>query len=75
MKNVTITLDDQVARWVRVLAARQETSVSRFVGELLREHMSRDEAYEAAMEQYLARPPAVLKRAGRYPSREALHDR
>ena len=31
--------------------------------------------YEDAMRRYLARPPAVLKDAGRYPSREELHDR
>jgi hypothetical protein len=29
MKNVTITLDEETAQWVRVQAAIQETSVSR----------------------------------------------
>ena len=33
MKNVTITLDEEVARWARVMAAEQNTSVSRLVGE------------------------------------------
>lgn len=75
MKNVTITLDDQVARWVRVLAARRETSVSRLVGDLLREEMARDQAYDAAMQQYLSRAPAVLRRTAGYPSRDELHER
>ncbi len=75
MKNVTITLDEQVAQWVRVLAARRETSVSRLVGELLEEQMRRDQAYEAAMGQYLARGPVKLKDSGGYPTRDSLHDR
>ena len=39
MKNVTITLDEEVARWARIIAAEQNTSVSRLVGEMLREKM------------------------------------
>jgi hypothetical protein len=37
MKNVTITLDEKVARWARIKAAEKDTSVSRLVGEMLRE--------------------------------------
>jgi plasmid stability protein len=37
MKNVTITLDEEVARWARILAAEHNKSVSRLVGEMLRE--------------------------------------
>ncbi len=74
--NVTITLEEEVARWVRVRAAERGTSVSRLVGELLREHMRGADAYEAAMGRYLARGPAPLKEAGeRYPDREELHVR
>lgn len=40
MRNVTITLDEEVARWVRIEAAKRETSVSRLVGEMLRELIS-----------------------------------
>lgn len=39
MKNVTITLDSKTAAWARVYAARRNVSLSRFVGELLRERM------------------------------------
>ena len=35
MTNVTISLDEQTARWARLEAARRETSVSHLVGELL----------------------------------------
>ena len=39
MKNVTITMDDEVARWARVAAAERDTSVSRMVGEILRDRL------------------------------------
>lgn len=76
MKNVTITLDEEVARWARIRAAEQNTSVSRLVGEMLKEKMQEEEAYLLAMEQYLAAKPRALKKAGeRYPRREELHER
>jgi plasmid stability protein len=76
MKNVTITLDEEVARWARVRAAESNTSVSRLVGELLRQHMKEEQAYDAAMKRYLRRKPRMLKKRGEtYPAREELHDR
>jgi predicted transcriptional regulator len=75
MKNVTITLDEETARWARVEAAHRDMSVSRLIAELLHEHMRAETAYEDAMRRYLARALTALKDAGRYPSREELHDR
>jgi hypothetical protein len=76
VKNVTITLDEEVARWARVQAAERNTSVSRLVGELLRQYMKDEEAYASAMKRYLARKPKRLKRRREaYPKREELHDR
>jgi hypothetical protein len=49
VKNITITMEDEVADWVRVAAAKRNVSVSRFVGELAREEMRRSDAYEQAM--------------------------
>ena len=51
MKNVTITMEDNVLEWVRVEAARRGNSVSRMVGDLMAEMMQREDAYERA---YLA---------------------
>jgi hypothetical protein len=53
MKNVTITMEDAVADWVRVLAAQRNISVSRFVGDMLGEEMRRANAYEQAMRSAL----------------------
>ncbi len=77
MRNVTITLEEEVARWAKVWAAEHDTSVSRFLGELLKARMLRDQEYQAAMTQYLSRQPAELRKArnGRYPKRETLHER
>ena len=46
MRNVTITLDEKVARWARIRAAERDTSLSRLVGELLREKMIQEESYQ-----------------------------
>ena len=76
MKNVTITLDNEVARWARIRAAENNTSVSRLVENLLKEKMQEEADYSLAMEQYLMMRPVMLKKAGdRYPKREELHER
>lgn len=76
MKNVTITVDEKTAAWVRVYAAKNNTSVSRIVGEMLSSRMQDVREYEEAMRRFLARKPVPLSRATkRYPSRAELHDR
>ncbi|MGH8502160.1 MAG: DUF6364 family protein [Gammaproteobacteria bacterium] len=79
MRNVTITLNDEVADWARVWAAQHNTSVSRMLGELLAEKMAFEEQYAVAMEEFLAVAPVKLSRtksAGQsYPERAALHER
>jgi hypothetical protein len=75
MKNITITVEEEVARLARIRAAERETSVSRLVGELLREKMREEESYQAAMQHFLSQEPRVLKRSGKaYPNRKELHD-
>jgi hypothetical protein len=72
---VTITLDEETARWLRLEAAEKNTSVSRLVGTMLREHMTSERSYESAMEGYLKRRPRRLRSASRLPTREEIHDR
>ena len=57
MKNVTITLDEEVARWARIRAAEEDTSLSRLVGELLREKMLHESDYQTSVQNYLAQSP------------------
>lgn len=76
MKNVTITLDEETARWARIRAAELNTSVSRLVGEMLRDLMRDEEAYRLARQEYLGLKPKILKNAGTgYPRRDDLHER
>jgi hypothetical protein len=74
LRNVTVTLEEQVARWARIEAARNETSVSRLLGAILKERMLNNDGYRRAMRRALARKP-FPKKVGRYLSREEVHDR
>jgi plasmid stability protein len=76
MKNITITLDEKTAAWVRVYAAKHNTSVSRLVSEILQQRMGELHEYDQAMRRFLAKAPVKLNRAGkRYSGRAELHDR
>lgn len=76
MKNITITLDEQTAAWARVQAAERELSLSRFVGELLRERMRHSREYDEAYRAFLAMKPVKIRRAGeRWLTREEANDR
>ncbi len=74
LRNMTVTLEEDVARWARMEAAREETSVSRLLGGILKERMTGQDGYQRAMRRALARKP-LLKSDGRYLSREETHDR
>jgi hypothetical protein len=76
MKNITITVDEEVARWARIRAAELETSLSRLVGQMLRDKMLLDQSYEKARDRYLAQLPQPLKKAKeKYPPRQDLYER
>jgi hypothetical protein len=74
LRKITVTLEENVARWARLEAARKEMSVSRLLGEILKEGMLEKDGYERAMHRALARKP-FLNTDGRYLSREEVHDR
>lgn len=69
MKNVTVTMEDSVAEWARLEAARRNTSVSRLIGEMLAEKMRRDDAYERALQEWLAREVTFASDGSAYPNR------
>lgn len=76
MKNVTITLEEEVARWARIRAAEQNTSVSRLLGGMLRERMAGERVYENARDRFFAIRPRRLRDPGSsLPAREEVHDR
>jgi ribosomal protein S3 len=76
MKNITITLDPETAKWVRVKAAEQNMSVSRFVGEVLQQQMKDRLEYQRAMQSFLSKPALTLGEPGEpLPKRAELYDR
>ena len=48
LRNVTVTLEEDVAQWARIEAARRDTSVSRLLGALLKERISAQGGSSAA---------------------------
>lgn len=74
LRNITITLEEDLARWARIEAAREDTSVSQFLAELLRQRMREQDSYEQSMRRALARKPFPAT-DGRYPKREEIYDR
>ena len=54
LRNVTVTLEEDVALWARIEAARRDTSVSRLLGELLKERMSAQNGSAADAAERLA---------------------
>ncbi len=73
MKNVTVTMEDSVAEWARLEAARRNTSVSRLVGEMLAEKMRHDDAYERAMRDWLDRDVSYRSSGQPYPKRDETY--
>jgi hypothetical protein len=74
LRNVTITVDDEVARWARVKAAEENTSVSHLVGDLLRGMMQQHQRFDRAHREFQRLGTSVIS-DGAYPRREDLHDR
>jgi hypothetical protein len=76
LKNMTITIEEDVARWARVKAAEEDTSVARLVGGLLKAQMRAEGGYARAMRTHLSQEPVLLKKKGeRYPSRDEIYER
>jgi hypothetical protein len=74
LRNITVTVEPEVARWARVKAAREDLSLSRLIGKLLKDRMLEEKAYELSRRRFLAVRPRRLS-DGPYPGREELHDR
>jgi len=73
VKNVTIKLENDVAHWSRVWAAEHDTSVSRILGDLLKQMKREKTGYSKAMQQFLSVDAQSLKESGCYPSRDDLY--
>jgi len=76
MKNITITLDENTASWVRIAAARHDSSVSRYIAEMLEAKMRESNDYANARRRFFERGPSMINDPrSALPGRESLHDR
>ncbi len=75
MKNVTLTLEDDVVAKARVEAAKQGKSLSRFVSDLVAQRVGRTLTQKEAIDRFLAGPPLhILDETGKAPSRDDHHE-
>lgn len=74
LKNLTITVEPEVAKWARVWAAKQESSISMLVGRLLREMMDNELEYEKARKSYFERSIGNISGGKPYPKRDELYE-
>ena len=70
MKNVTITVEESALEWVRIEAAKRNSSVSRLVGEMLADKMRQEDAYAQAMRGWLGKERTWRSDGAVYPDRE-----
>lgn len=75
MRNVTISLNDELVRWARVWAAENDTSISAMLSQLLKEKMEKESRYVSAMNNFHASEVSDLSSGLEYPSREILYER
>ena len=75
LRNITITVSEEVALWARRTAAEENTSVSRLVGSMLEERMRRSDEYWRAYQRWKkVRPVKGIDASGRM-SRQQVHER
>jgi hypothetical protein len=75
-QNLTITLNRQIIRKAKVLAARRDTSISGLVAQQLEILVGEDEAYERAQRQALMLLEKGFHMGGRITAtRDELHER
>ena len=75
MKNITIKIEDDIAHWSKVWAAEHNTSVSRILGDLLKQMKKQKTGYTKAMQQFLDVEAQPLKTSNHYLLRDDLHER
>ncbi|WP_349370997.1 hypothetical protein [Salinarimonas sp.] len=73
MKNVTISLDEEVLARARVEAAKQGKSLSRFVSETVEQRIGRQLTQKEALAGFLAGPEWRSK-GGPLPKREEIYE-
>ena len=75
LKNMTITVSEDAARWARRKAAEENTSVSKLVGRMLEDQMRSTDEYWQAYERWKKIGPIKGFDASKRLKRDQLYDR
>jgi len=75
LKNITITVSEEAARWARRKAADENTSVSKLVGRMLEDQMRLTDEYWAAFEKWKKIKPIPGIDAAHRMTRDEAHER
>jgi hypothetical protein len=75
LKNITITVSEEAARWARRKAAEENTSVSKLVGRMLENQMRLTDEYWRAFNRWKKIGSMKGIDAARRLSREEAHER
>ena len=74
MKNVTITLPDDLAQWAKVEAAKEGKSLSRHLADMLSANRDRRKSQAAAIKAWLDLPPLrLVNENGKPPTRDEIY--
>ncbi|MBI1821914.1 MAG: hypothetical protein HY036_11630 [Nitrospirae bacterium] len=76
-RNITITLEEELAKEAKVLAAQKDTSVSQLLADYLESILKSEKKNEEAKEDFfkLTRKKYFLNYSKRQFQRDALHER
>ncbi len=74
-QNITLSLDSELLRGARILAARQGTSVSKLLAAELERLVTDDSRRQRARDQAMSILDCGLHLGGGIPDRESLHER
>lgn len=74
-RNVTITLPVDDLRWAKVEAAKRDQSVTRFLGDLIREKRAAADNYWRAYEEFRRIGPVPGVDASQRMTRDEAHER
>jgi hypothetical protein len=73
--NITLKIDTRLLKEIKVLAAREDTSISALMTELLEDRVRKGRDYEQAKRRALARLREGLDLGGRPLSRYEIYER
>ena len=73
--NITLKIDTRLLKEIKILAAREDTSISALMTELLEDRVRKGRDFEQAKRRVLARLREGLDLGGHPLSRDEIHER